>query len=56
MSFNINYKLTFIGSFQFLNPSLDGLLKNMGKDYYKYSNQEFDSKVLHLVKQKAFYP
>ena len=27
----------------------------MGKDDFKYLNQEFDSDVLDLVKQKGFY-
>ena len=32
MSFNINKKLAFIDSFQFLSFSLDSLVKNLGKD------------------------
>ena len=28
----------------------------MGEDDLKYLSQEFDSKVLDLVKQKGFYP
>ena len=28
----------------------------MGKNGFKYLNQEYDSKVLYLVKQKGFYP
>ena len=31
MSFNMNSKLIFIDSFQFLSYSLDSLLKNLGK-------------------------
>ena len=27
----------------------------MSKDDFKYLSQEFDNKVLHLVKQKGFY-
>ena len=56
MGFNINNKLVFIGSFQFLSSSLDSLVKNLGKSVFKYSSQEFDSNVLDLVKQKEFYP
>ena len=32
MSFNINNKLSFIDSFQFLNSSLDSIVKNLNKD------------------------
>ena len=56
MSFNINNKLVFIDSFQFLSSSLNNLVKNLGKDYFKNLSQEFDSDVLDLVKQKGFYP
>ena len=56
VSFKINNKLTFNDSFQFLRYLLDSLVKNMGKDDFKYLNQEFDSDVLDLVKQKGFYP
>ena len=53
MSFSINNKLCFIDSFQFLSSSLDSLVKNLGKDDFKYLNQD---NVLHLVKQKGFCP
>ena len=56
MSFTINNKLSFIVSFQFLSPSLDSLVKNLSKDYFKYLSQEFDNNVLDLVKQNGFYP
>ena len=32
MSFTINKKISFIGSFQFLSSSLDSLVKNLNKD------------------------
>ena len=32
------------------------LVKNLGNDDFKYLSQEFDDKVLYLVKQKGFYP
>ena len=44
------------GKYRFLSSSLDSLFKNLGKDEFKYLSQEFDSKVLDLVKQKGFYP
>ena len=55
MSFNINSKLSFIDSFQFLSSSLDSLVKNLAKDYFKYLTEEFDNNVLDIVKQKGFY-
>ena len=56
MSFSINNNLSFIDSFQFLSSSLDSLVKNLDKDDFKYSSQEFDNNVLDLVKQKGLYP
>ena len=56
MSFTINDKLSFIDSFQSLNSSLDSLVKNLSQDDFKNLSQEFDNNVLHLVKQKGFYP
>ena len=50
MSFNMNNKLIFIDSFQFLSSLLDSLVKHLGKDDFKYFSQEFDTKVLDLVK------
>ena len=54
MSFTINNKFSFIDSFRFLSSSLDSLVKNLDKDYFKYLSQEFDNNVLDLVKQKGF--
>ena len=56
MSFSINNKLSFIDSFQPLRFSLDSLVKILNKDDFKYLSQEFDNKVLDVVKQKGFYP
>ena len=56
MSFTINNKLSFIDNFQFLSSSLDRLVKNVGKDDFKYLSQEVDNYVLDLIKQKRFYP
>ena len=55
MNFNINNKLIFIDITQLLNFLLDSLVKNSGKHDFKYLSQEFDSKLLDLVKQKGFY-
>ena len=56
MSFSINSKLSFIDSFHFLSSSLDSLVKNLANDDFKYLSQEFDNKILDLIKQKRFYP
>ena len=55
-SFSLGNKLVFIGSFQFLSFSLDSLVKNIRKNDFKYTSQEFDNELLELVKQKGFYP
>ena len=39
-----------------LSYSLEILVKNLGKDDFKYLIQDFDTKVLDLVKQKGLYP
>ena len=56
MSFSINNKLAFIDSFQVLSFSLNSLVKKLGKIDFTYLSQEFDNKVLDLVKQKVYYP
>ena len=56
MSFTIKNKLSFIDSFQFLSSSLNSLVKNLGKDDFKYFSQEFNNSKLDLVKPKGFYP
>ena len=50
MSFNINNKLVFIGSFQFLSSPLDSFVKNLSRDNFKYLSQDIDNNVLDLVK------
>ena len=45
MSFNINNKLIFIETFQFLSSSSDSVIRNLGKDDFKYLSQEFDCKI-----------
>ena len=56
MSFNINNKLIFVNTFQFLSFLLDSLVRNLGKNNFYYLSQELDSSVLDLVKQKQFHP
>ena len=54
-SFNIDNKLTFIDSFQFLSSSLYSLIKNLGKNDFYYLSQEFYGSALDLIKQERFY-
>ena len=54
MSFCINNKFCFIDTFHFLRSSLDSLVKNLGKEDFKYFSQEFDNNVLDIVKKKIF--
>ena len=53
MGFSINNKSIFIYRFQFLNSSLDSLIKNLDKNQFKYLSQELDNNVSDLVKQKT---
>ena len=55
MGFNINNKLIIIDSFEFLSSSLHALFINLGKDDLKYLSQEFNSKVLYLIKKNGLY-
>ena len=52
MSFAINKKLIFIGSFQFRRSSLDNLIKNLDERDFKYFSQHFDNNVLDIIEQK----
>ena len=54
MTFILNKN--FIGSMQFMNSSLEKLVKNLSDNYFKYLTEEFESKNLELFKQKSAYP
>ena len=41
---------------QFLNSSLDKLVKNLSDKDFKYLIEEFGSKNLEVLKQKGTYP
>ena len=45
-----------IDSMQFMNSSLDKLVKNLSDKDFKYLIEEFGSKNLKLLKQKDAYP
>ena len=46
----------FIDSMQFMNSSLDKLVKHLSDKDFKYLIEEFGSKSLELLKQKGAYP
>ena len=52
MAFVLNKNLDFIESMQFMNSSLEKLIKNLSDNDFKYLTKEFGSKNLELLKQK----
>ena len=56
MAFVLNKNLVFIDSMQFMNSSLEKLVKNLADNDFKYLTEEFGSKNLKLLKQKSAYP
>ena len=56
MAFFLNKNLVFIDSMQFMNFSLDKLVKNLSDEDFKYLVEEFGSENLELLKQKGDYP
>ena len=56
MAFFLNKNLVFIDSMQFMNSSLDKLVKNLSDEDFKYLVKEFGSENLELLKQKGAYP
>ena len=56
MGFFLNKILVFINSMQFMNSSLDKLVKNLSDEDFKYLVEEFGSENLELLKQKGDYP
>ena len=56
MAFFLNKNLVFIGSMQFMNSSLDKLVKNLSDEDIKYLVEKLDSKHLKIIKQKGDYP
>ena len=56
MTFIPSKNLVFIDSTQFMNSSLEKLVKNLSDNDFKYLTEEFGSKNLELLKQKDAYP
>ena len=52
----LDKNLVFIGSMQFMNSSLDKLVKNLSDEDFKYLVKEFGSENLEILKQKGAYP
>ena len=52
MAFTINNNLVFIDSVQFMNSSLDALVKNLSDNDFEYLSQEFSGDLVKIVKQK----
>ena len=55
MTFTFNKNLIFIDSMQFMNSSLDALVKNLSNNDLHLS-QEFSGNLLELLTQKGVYP
>ena len=53
MAFFLNRNLVLIDSMQFVNYSLEKLVKNLSENDFKYFTDEFGSKNLEFFKQKA---
>ena len=51
-----NKNLVFIDSMQFMNSSLDRVVKNLSDKDFIYLVEEFISENLQLLKQKGAYP
>ena len=56
MAFFLNKNLVFIDSMQFMNSSLDKLVKNLSDEDFKYLVEEFGPDNLEILKQKGAYP
>ena len=56
MAFILNKNLVFIDSMQFMNSSLEKLVKNLLDNDFKYLTEEFGSKNVELLKHKGAYP
>ena len=55
MAFFLNKNLVFIDSMQFMNSSLEKLVKNLSDNDFKYLTKEFGSKNLEHLRQEDAY-
>ena len=56
MAFFLSKNLVFIDSEQFINLSLDKLVKNLSDEGFKYLVKEFGFENLEILKQNSAYP
>ena len=56
MAFTVNKNLVFIVSMQFMNSSLDSLVKDLSDNDFKYLSEESSGELSELVKEKGVYP
>ena len=56
LAFFLGKNLVFIDSMQFMNFSLDKLVKNLSDEDFKYLVEEFSSENLKILKEKGAYP
>ena len=56
MNIGIKNNLDFFDSMQFMNSSLDALVKNLSEVDYRYLSQEYTGDLLEWIKQKRVYP
>ena len=52
----VNRNLVFIDSMQFMNASLDSLVKNLVDEDFKYLPGEFEGEYIKVVKEKGVHP
>ena len=50
--FILNKNLVFIDCMQFMNSSLEKLIKNLSDNIFRYLTEEFGSRNLEFLKQK----
>lgn len=55
MVFAINKNFVFIDRMQYMNSSLEVLVKNLSNNDFRYLSQECSGKLLRLVNQKGVY-
>ena len=53
MAFTVNKNVVFIDSMQFMNRSLDSLVKNLVDEDFKYLSEKYSGENLGLVKEKG---
>ena len=56
MAFFLNKNLAFIDNMQFMNSSLDKLVRNLSDKDFKYLVENCGSRNLEILKQKGAYP